>query len=223
MPIDICEHHLSVRKTARYLTVQNGDGGDLRWVWIACHGFGQLAPRFAQQLMALAQPRVLLVIPEALNRFYVNDKGGVHGPDAPVGATWMTREERLLEIEDYVAYLDSLHDEIFASVERARVRLGALGFSQGVATVARWAARRTRPVDDVVLWASSLPPELEPAPDLFGTARVTCVFGTRDQFASAAAIAREQERLTRSGLAARWLSFEGGHRLDDDTLRGLVE
>src|SRR5688500_9204944 len=87
------EHHITVRRTARYYTLGPVDG-DVAEVWIVCHGFAQLAGRFMRHFTAIDDGTRLIVAPEALNRFYVEAVPGVHGPDSKVGATWMTREDR---------------------------------------------------------------------------------------------------------------------------------
>jgi predicted esterase len=137
----------------------------------------------------------------------------------------MTREDRLREIEDYVGYLDTLADAIFSRVDRAAVRLIVLGFSQGVATVARWVlAGRTRP-DHLILWASPLPPEIDAGADVDALARVpriSVVVGTGDAEAQRA-LPHERARMQRLGLAYGLETFEGGHRLDTGALLRLAQ
>src|ERR671933_2286542 len=106
------EHHLTVTRTARYVTL--GDVHDsLRQVWFVCHGYGQLAARFLRHFEDLNDGHRLIVAPEALSRFYVESGPGTRHADVPVGATWMTREDRLSEIADYVSYLDGLYAQLF--------------------------------------------------------------------------------------------------------------
>jgi predicted esterase len=161
------------------------------------------------------------VAPEALSRFYLDEEGGPHGPQSRVGATWMTRDDRESEIEDYVGYLELLQEHVWQQLTRPPERVIALGFSQGVATAARWAARTRARLDELVLWGGRLPPELEPrilsgrAPDL----QVTLVVGTRDRFLTESAAREEESRLAAAGVRVRALVFQGGHRLDDATLR----
>ncbi len=205
---------LPVRRTARVVLLGESSSS-IEQVWIACHGYGQLAPAFAQELGALADPGRLVVVPEALNRYYLEDHGGVHGPDHPVGATWMTREERLVDIDDYCAYLDTVHDHVFASIERGNATLCVLGFSQGAATAARWVARTTRPVDHLVLWGAGLPPELDPG--AFRKTPLTIVSGERDRYA-ADQVRAQSPALDAAGVEHTLESFDGGHRLDDVTL-----
>src|SRR5688500_4670112 len=144
------EHHLIVSRSARFYTLGSLDEST-RDVWIVCHGYAQLASRFVRHFAPIHVPGRLIVAPEALNRFYFDPVFGHHGPDAKVGATWMTREDRLREIADYVGYLDALHSAIFARVDRSRAPLTVLGFSQGVATATRWATLGTVQPDHLVL------------------------------------------------------------------------
>ena len=218
------EQHITVRRTARYYTLGPANDGDVAEVWIVCHGFAQLAGRFMRHFAAIDDGTRLIVAPEALNRFYIEAVPGVHGPDSKVGATWMTREDRLHEIDDYVAYLDRLAESLFVRVDRARVRFTILGFSQGVATVARWIVQGQARPDHLVLWASPLPPEIDSGtgPQLLASLpRVSVVVGANDAGAQRA-LPRERERMARLGIPYDLIGFEGGHHLDADTLRSLA-
>ena len=219
----VTEHHLTVKRTARYCTLGDvsAPASDL---WIVCHGFAQLARAFIEEFRTIARPGRLIVAPEALNRFYLNRDGGRAGASASVGATWMTREDRLAEIDDYVRYLDDLHRELVGRIGRD-VRVMALGFSQGTATVARWLAHGSARIDRLVLWAGLLPPEIEPAGparDRLAASDLHLVRGTRDDLLNAAQVAEQAERLTRAGVRFRMLEFDGGHRLDRAVLDQLA-
>src|SRR5688572_28488069 len=179
----IAEHHLTVARTARYCTLGN-DTGPAHELWIVCPGSAQLARTFVEEFRTIAGAGRLIVAPEALNRFYLNREAGRAGASARVGATWMTREDRLAEIDDYVRYLDELHREVTARQPRADARVTALGFSQGTATVARWLVHGTARIDRLVLWAGLLPPEIDPGGPLRDRLRSTellFVRGTRDE------------------------------------------
>src|SRR5689334_24649314 len=125
---------------------------DLKEVWFVCHGHGQLAARFIARFLPLESPQRLFIAPEALSRYYLSPpKAGPHPPGTPVGASWMTSEDRESEINDYVGYLDLLYDEVFSIIDRAKVSLWVLGFSQGVSTVARWVVRGRVEPDRVIV------------------------------------------------------------------------
>lgn len=211
------EHRLEVRRSARYCTIGTA-GTALRQVWFVCHGYGQLAAGFLRSCEALDDGTRLVVAPEGLSRFYLS------GGSGDIGASWMTREDRLHEIADYVRLLDHVYRDVFQRVDRSRVTVYTLGFSQGAATATRWVAMGDGRSDHLILWGGEPPPELS---DERSTARlravpITVVWGSRDQYASSERIAEGRTRLERSGIGVRVRTFEGGHRLDDDTLRRIA-
>ncbi len=217
------EHHIAVQRTARYYVLGEGSART-REVWFVLHGYGQLASRFIGYCAALDDGARLVVAPEALNRFYTVAPADRNAATRPVGATWMTREDRERGIADYVAYLDDVYARVMAPLDRGAVRVCVLGFSQGTATAARWLARSSHVrVDELVLWGGTLPPELEAA-----TARaelgapVTLVVGTHDQFADAATVAAEEARLVAAGIDHRVRRFDGGHVIDPSTLAAVA-
>jgi predicted esterase len=201
------QHHLAVTRTARYFTL--GEATDQ----------GQLAARFLRRFRDLASPTRLIVAPEGLSRFYVDGAASQQ-----VGAAWMTREDRLNEIEDYVNFLNQVYREIFQQLDRSRVRVRALGFSQGVATVCRWLNRGQAIADELIIWSGEMPIELDEHGNwaLFQKMAITLVLGTRDQYAFPGFIDKQRAILTRHDVAHRFVPFDGEHVLDEATLATLV-
>ena len=216
------EHHLTVSRTARYFTLGEPRAG-LREVWFVLHGHAQLAYHFLRHFASCRAPDRLIVAPEALSRFYLDHAASHATGRARVGATWMTREDRLAEIADYVGYLDALHDDVFTRVDRGAVKLLVLGFSQGVATACRWLCRGRSRADTLVLWAGPLPTELdaESVSPLRRT-RVLRVLGERDELAGADVRETEAARLRELGLDVPLLKFDGGHELSPAILGSLT-
>lgn len=219
MNVEPREHHLPVGRTARY-AVLGQPGPGLTEVWFVCHGFGQLARNFVREFASIAVPSRMIVAPEALSRFYLGEVTGTTSATARIGAVWMTREDRLAEIADYVAYLDALYKRIFETVPRERVTVTALGFSQGVATVSRWAAVGTAVLDRLIVWAGRLPDEFATAEHVAPLKRMRCTFvmGRDDPMLTGGTQRLERTRLGTLGLEAEWVAFEGGHVLDRNTL-----
>ena len=197
-----------------------------RELWVACHGYGQLASGFASALQPLESDARVVAVPEALNRFYLDDPAKRHGPDSPVGAAWMTREDREREITDYVGYLDlvvsTLKGEMGSAA--AAVRIVALGFSQGVATVSRWAALGETRLQRLILWGGTLPTDLPTGrgDQLFRGAELVLVAGSRDSLVPLTALEKSQAELAASGMPVELIRFDGGHSLNSDTLRRLA-
>ncbi len=218
---DPSTHRITVSRTARYV-VTGALAAATREVWIVLHGYGQRAADFAREFDALTSDARAIVAPEGLSRFYVQGGAG------EVGASWMTREERDDEIADYVAYLDAVHAAIRAQIADAgggEPRIVVLGFSQGSATAYRWVTRGASRVDRLIAWAGDVPPDLEldALRDFArGERRLTLVLGSRDAYVDDARLAKELERLRRVELDFELVRFEGGHRLDRDTLAALA-
>jgi len=214
------EHHLSVAKTARYFTLGERSGG-VAQVWFACHGYGQLAGRFLEKLRVLDDGTRYLVTPEGLSRFYLSESP----TERRVGASWMTREDRLAEIADYVQYLDAVYQDVFGVLDRSQVTAHALGFSQGAATVSRWTAMGKARVDRLMLWGGEFPPDLdltlETIVDRLRAARLSLVYGRADQFITPKVVAAIAQRLRTHGIPVREIPFDGGHELNDGVLKGL--
>ncbi len=206
-------HHV-VERHARYALL--GDEGTPGEVWFGLHGYGQLAHRFARYLRPLDDGSRLLVAPEGLHRYYLDHEA------RKVGATWMTSEDRLTDIDDYVAWLDRLYATVLRG-GREGVRSVALGFSQGVHTLSRWLAFGEARLDVAIVWGASLPPdlELEAHAERLARTRWFLVAGDEDPVFPEAAVAATAERLRSAGIPLRTLTYAGGHRLDRDTLQTL--
>ncbi|HET9011614.1 MAG TPA: hypothetical protein VFN38_07340 [Gemmatimonadaceae bacterium] len=221
----ITPHALVVPRTARYYTLGPTHGFP-RELWFVCHGYGQLAGRFLRQFAPLDDGTRLVVAPEALSRFYLDPIPQRRNDPSPrIGASWMTREDRGAEIADYVAYLERLSAEIRHPLAGAAPRIVVLGFSQGTATVSRWLAASELRVDQLVLWAGTIPPELDLSSwsaRLHGAA-ITLVVGDRDELATPAAVTADAERLSAAGVAFTVLRYDGNHSIDPAALTRLAE
>jgi len=214
------ERHLEVVRTARYWTL--GDPTAARDLWFVLHGYGQLARSFLGRFGPIDHPTRCIVAPEALSRFYVGGQGR-HGPGSRVGATWMTREDRQHEIDDYVRYLDALARDVLGAREPDGVTV--LGFSQGVATASRWTVLGALRPARLVLWGDFLPPDLDlaRARAVWQGTEVILVRGTDDLTLADTVLAdAESARVSEAGLSLRLVSYPGGHEIDPTTLKALA-
>jgi len=208
-------HHLRVQRTARFYAL-GGSSLAPRTIWFVIHGYGQLAGDFVRYFADLANDETLIVAPEALNRFYLVSPDKTPARDRPVGATWMTREDRDSEIADYVEYLDALYDEIVGDAPRADLRVNVIGFSQGSATATRWITHGRAPVHRLVLWGGLMPPEtnLGHGAAALRDVPLTLVLGSRDQYVNEAMLGAEQARLDAAKIPYDVIRFEGGHAIN---------
>jgi predicted esterase len=217
------EHHLETVRTARYYALGN-PSPDTSEVWFVLHGFGQLAGYFIRSFSVLGDGRRYVVAPEALSRYYLGEVDGRTGRDSRVGATWMTREDRLTEISDYVRYLDTLYAEVFRRADRSRCRTVVLGFSQGAETACRWVCRGTASLDRFILWAGKLAPELETHADFepLRRIRLDVVLGRDDPFGDAEMLSAMEGKLRRHDVPFEVVRFDGGHEIHAPTLAALA-
>lgn len=217
-------HHIRVQRTARYFTLGGAaDVGTTSW-WFVLHGYGQLAGEFIRFFADVAGDDSVVVAPEAMNRFYVVNPDVAPARDRPVGATWMTREDRESEVADYVEYLDSVFDEVTGGGLIDGARVNVIGFSQGAATAARWVAHGRVTATRLVLWGGLVPPDadLVRGPTALRGVPPTFVLGSRDHYVSDAALDDDVARLSRAGIESSVIRFDGGHAVSRSVLRQLV-
>ncbi|MBH8569041.1 hypothetical protein KB206_09120 [Microvirga sp. STS02] len=212
------ERHITVARTARYQ--QLGIlSSQTRRVWFVCHGYGQLAAYFVRHFAFLAEadPATVIIAPEGLSRFYLRGNGG------RVGASWMTRDDRLHEIQDHVNFLNQLAAAVLAHCP-PDVHVTVLGFSQGTATVGRWLAQAAFRPAHLILWAGGFPEDLAPtaASKLLKGLLLTIVIGTADEYISTAQAEQQHQQLQQFGAATRLLTFAGRHELNRALLEQLA-
>ncbi|MEL6533845.1 MAG: hypothetical protein AAFQ98_00470 [Bacteroidota bacterium] len=209
---------LSFSYQARY--IQLGELNEhTQELWIVCHGYGQLAQYFANHFRVLESPNRCVVAPEGLNRFYLQGFSG------RVGASWMTKEDRLVDIKNYLSYLDSLLKQLTWGMDLGRLKINVLGFSQGAATVSRWVTQSEWSFDRLMLWAGIFPPDLNipKSKKKLSSMRVDFVYGDEDPFLSKSDRVVEQRSIARMlGVEPIMTQFHGEHIIDRETLLSLI-
>lgn len=213
----MAEHKLTVPRTARYYTLGTPSEA-IQHLWIVCHGYGQLGRYFLRHFSSLDDDKTLVVAPEGLSRFYLDGFSG------RVGATWMTKEDRLSEVEDQAVYLDLLLKEQLNQLPQD-VQVTVLGFSQGGATVCRWLATGQVPVHRLVLWAASFPEDIdfEAGKTAFQNLPVAVVYGTQDEFITPEKLEQKRQLMTQLDITPQIYTFEGGHTIHTETLQTVNE
>lgn len=204
------------RKTARYF--QLGEfTAETKHVWLVCHGYGQLASYFLKKFACIAASDTVIIAPEGLHRFYVDGTGG------RVGASWMTKEDRLDDIRDYIYFLDELDVTIMAELRGKPVNYHVLGFSQGGATAARWLATSKLPVSTLILWCAFFPPDVDWKPDGETALPAThIVLASDDMYISEADAEKQLQQLRDAGVPFTTHRFEGKHTVDAAMLKQLA-
>lgn len=192
-------------------------------VWFVLHGYGYLARYFAKKFESLQHHGICVIAPEGLSRFYLEavEKRAVTG-NKRVGATWMTAENRVMDIENYLQYLDQVHKIVMEKWPKIPVTL--LGFSQGAATASRWAIHRPSHYNRLILWSGIFPPDMDfkKSHDVLSTKTVAMVYGTADPYLTESRLKEMSELQHKLGLQPDVHTFSGGHDIDEPTLLKFV-
>ena len=167
------------------------------------HGYGENAERLLEAIVEI--PGITtwnVAVIQALHPFY-NTKTG------EVVASWMTKQDRELVIEDNLAYVTSA----LAAAKRHFKTVGPnafLGFSQGTAMAYRAAALTDHPCDGLIALAGDMPADLG-LPGAKSIPRVLIGRGTGDTWYDHAKLESDVARLQADSSSVEICVFEGGH------------
>ena len=137
-------------------------------------------------------------------------------PDDP----WVILQDA---IADYSLYLQTLYNQYIEQLPYD-VRIVLLGFSQGTATICRWALRNHPHFHDLILWAGLPPEDLDYAGhrSYLTDKNLYLLYGTSDPFLTPDRLATVQEIEDKNGLDFEEQTFDGGHEIPSETLRQLM-
>ena len=209
------ENQIVTQKKGRYFLSQDPND-KIEQLWIVCHGYGQLANYFLKWFNPIINDKILIVAPEGFHRFYLEGFSG------KVGASWMTKEDRLNDITDYKNFLDKVMLEITPLLNSA-CYIHALGFSQGVATISRWVCHTKFKVDSLSIWAGKIPHDL--SYDLFAnklnTLNLKLFYGNNDPFYSLKQVKNELNLIKENNINFSAFEYDGKHKIESAPLNQL--
>lgn len=206
---------------ARYFTLGNKAAAGK--IWFVLHGYGQLAQYFLRKFAPLEAAGHYVIAPEGLSRYYLEDAATRNQTgNNRVGATWMTRENRLQDIHNYITYLDAIYRKEVPPGFNGQINI--LGFSQGAATASRWAMHDNSPFHRLILWAGVFPPDMDfrKGAELLKQKEVIEVYGTQDPFITEARLAEVTALNEKLEIHPHVIAFDGGHEIDAETLKQLI-
>ncbi len=211
---------LSFNYKARYF--KSGDITDsTKHLVFAFHGYGQLAKYFIRKFESVATKETVVIAPEGLHNFYLEDVNSRNQTkNNRVGATWMTRENRLMDIENYLTYLNSI---LVSEMANKDIPLTVLGFSQGAATATRWVLQGSFNFEKLILWAGIFPPDMdfEHGHQILKGKRVYHVIGEDDPFVTEERIEEMKGLCKKLSISPNQIVFKGGHEIEPQTLKKI--
>jgi predicted esterase len=174
---------------------------------VGFHGYGENAERHLAELRRIpgAAGWALCAV-QALHPFY-NRQGEVI-------ASWMTRFNRELAIDDNVGYVAAVVEDVRRELPDGTCVV-YLGFSQGAAMAYRAAAACGHPCRGVIVLGGDLPPELAER-DLAGFPPVLLGRGSSEEWYDAVKMERDVELLRTKGVDIHPLIFAGGHEWTEE-------
>lgn len=208
--------------TGRYFKI--GEiGPGTRAVWFVIHGYGQLAQYFLRKFNTLEAHQICVIAPEGLSHYYLEDAASRSKTgNTRVGASWMTRENRLRDIENYITYLNNVFAREIGT--RKDLNITLLGFSQGAATASRWALSDSIYFRRLILWAGILPPDMdfEKGKQLLQAKTVNVVYGKNDPFLNESRFGEMKSLAEKLGISPGEIVFDGAHEIHEATLLTLI-
>jgi predicted esterase len=208
-------HQIKFQRTARYYTL-NSPSPSTKKIFFVFHGYGQLASHFIHKFDQLSK-ECLIVAPEGFSRFYWNEAKGL------VGASWMTKENRLEEIEDYCNYIEHLYNDYRTKVPED-VQINILGFSQGGATAVRWIERNRPQFNNLILWGAAFPEDLQyiGMKEYLSDKGLHVVYGRQDPYITKESVNKQLLFTEQQELDIELTWFEGRHEIDRKVLDNLI-
>jgi predicted esterase len=214
------ENQVSFNFKARYFKL--GEiSSSTKQVWFVLHGYGQLAKFFIKKFNALEDRGVVIIAPEGLSRFYLEELQTTGRKNNRVGATWMTSENRLTDIDNYIQYLNALYE---TEIKDSQIPTTVLGFSQGSATASRWVNDGNINFTRLILWAGILPPDMnfETGSQVLQNKQIHLVYGTRDPFLTDSRFAEMKMLTQKLNAHVNVTTFDGEHEIDEPTLMKFI-
>ena len=203
------QQYLNITQQAKYSTIGEFNA-QTQQVWIVLHGYGQLSAYFVRKFSVLSDHGYFVIAPEAISKFYL------HGHSGRVGASWMTKEDRLKDIENYIQYLNALYDSFNFS---NNIKITVVGFSQGAATAARWLANGYVQVDRLLLWSGIFPADLDitSTQTTLASCEIYHIYGVNDPY-NKGKQAAQKTIVEQLQFSTKTVRFDGGHDIDTTTL-----
>jgi predicted esterase len=204
---------IAVTTHGRYL-VDSPPVGQSRGLIVSFHGYAESAETALGRLQAIpGSAQWTLVSIQGLHRFY-------RGRSSDVVASWMTRQDRELAIDDNNAYVSA----VVAAVRRDSPVGSPLlfaGFSQGVAMAFRAAVSSATPVSGVLAVGGDVPPELS-TDQVARLPFVLLARGNADEWYTHVQWETDQARVRTADVELVALRFEGGHEWHADVNRAAA-
>lgn len=199
-------------------SIKNNHTSSTENIWMAFHGMGYLSRFFINYFDDLNSDKNYIIAPQAPSKYYQGKSFKY------VGASWLTKENTVLETQNVLNYLAAVSEK--EKLDLYTEKLIVFGFSQGVSIALRWLAAFQINCKAIVLHSGGIPKELtvESFSFLPETTKVYLIYGTQDEYLTEERISDEKKRAQiLFGNRLKILPFEGKHLINKDLIHKISE
>ena len=210
--------NISISKKARYF--QLGKISEhTKTIWFVFHGYGMLSQYFIKKFKSLENNQSVVISPEALSKFYIGEKYD------RVGASWITKEDKINDIDDNNNYLNSLFKSTTKNINLNSINIHVLGFSQGGATACRWILNSNIKINSLALWGADIPIDClsENNRGKWNQFKTTLIVGEKDEFISEENKAKFAKLLNSYKLNYNLIEYDGTHKIIEEVLIDYIQ
>jgi len=183
-------------------------------VIFACHGMGYLSRYFLKYFKGLNGDHNYIIIPQAQSKYYIAPKM------KHVGASWLTKENTLKEMENIISYFDS----VLSNEKIENLNFIFLGYSQGVSVAMRYLAKRKIIVSKLILMSGGIPKELKPKDFKYlkNKASIYYVYGDKDEYITEGFLNSEKKRFEDLFSNINYIEFDGNHEVKTEIIESII-
>ncbi len=185
-------------------------------VWFVCHGIGYLSKYFLKYFDELNPTENYIIAAQAPSKYYLGSKY------RHVGASWLTKENTHIEIENVINYFDAVFENENLP---NNINLYVLGYSQGVSVALRYVAKRKLKCSHLILMSGGIPKELEKDSFAFlkEETKVSLIYGLQDEYFNVEYMKHEISRFNELfGESGEIITFEGKHEVKKELLQNFI-
>lgn len=207
------EHKISYTTQKTYSTL-NEMSENTEYIWFVCHGIGYLSRYFIRYFSGLNPEKHFIIAPQAPSKYY-QDKNYKY-----IGASWLTREETVLEMQNIKAYFDAIYQEKIKPYSNKKLMI--LGYSQGVSVAMRWMVQSKISCDKLLIHSGGIPEELT-AKDFEGLQfKPYLIYGKSDPYINTERVKVELKKAKQLfGKKLKVIPFEGEHVVSKEVIQSF--